>query len=70
MRFYGFAVAVGVFTLGACAGGEKNPADTTRCRRHEHLGDNNDHKRRELNDGRRHRRCSDCSPGHWHDSHR
>lgn len=29
MRFYGFAVAVGVFTLGACAGGEKNPADTT-----------------------------------------
>ena len=29
MRFYGFAVAVGVITLGACAGGEKNPADTT-----------------------------------------
>ena len=29
MRFYGFAVAVGAFTLGACAGGEKNPADTT-----------------------------------------
>ena len=29
MRFYGFAVAVGVFTLGACAGGEKKPADTT-----------------------------------------
>jgi plastocyanin len=29
MRFYGFTVAVGVFTLGACAGGEKNPADTT-----------------------------------------
>jgi plastocyanin len=29
MRFYGFAVAVGVFTVGACAGGEKNPADTT-----------------------------------------
>jgi plastocyanin len=29
MRFYGFAVAVGVFALGACAGGEKNPADTT-----------------------------------------
>jgi plastocyanin len=29
MRFYGFAVAVGVLTLGACAGGEKNPADTT-----------------------------------------
>ncbi len=29
MRFYGFAVAVGVFTLGACAGGEKNTADTT-----------------------------------------
>lgn len=29
MRFYGFAVAVGVFSLGACAGGEKNPADTT-----------------------------------------
>lgn len=30
MRFYGFAVAVGVITLGACAGGEKNPADTTQ----------------------------------------
>ena len=29
MRFYGFAVAAGVITLGACAGGEKNPADTT-----------------------------------------
>src|SRR5689334_800453 len=29
MRFYGFAIAVGVITLGACAGGEKNPADTT-----------------------------------------
>jgi plastocyanin len=29
MRFYGFAVAVGVFALSACAGGEKNPADTT-----------------------------------------
>lgn len=29
MRFYGFAVAVGAFTLSACAGGEKNPADTT-----------------------------------------
>jgi len=29
MRFYGFAVAVGVITLGACAGGEKQPADTT-----------------------------------------
>jgi plastocyanin len=29
MRFYGFTVAVGVIALGACAGGEKNPADTT-----------------------------------------
>ena len=29
MRFYGFAVAAGVITLGACAGGEKSPADTT-----------------------------------------
>ena len=29
MRFYGFAVAVGVISLGACAGGEKSPADTT-----------------------------------------
>jgi plastocyanin len=29
MRFYGFAVAVGVLTLGACAGGEKKPGDTT-----------------------------------------
>lgn len=29
MRFNGFAVAVGVITLGACAGGEKKPADTT-----------------------------------------
>ncbi|HMJ17269.1 MAG TPA: plastocyanin/azurin family copper-binding protein [Gemmatimonadaceae bacterium] len=29
MRFYGFAVAIGVITLGACAGGEKKPADTT-----------------------------------------
>ena len=29
MRFYGFAVAVGVLSLGACAGGEKKPADTT-----------------------------------------
>jgi plastocyanin len=29
MRFYGFAVAVGVIVLGACAGGEKKPADTT-----------------------------------------
>ena len=29
MRFYGFAVAVGVIALGACAGGEKKPTDTT-----------------------------------------
>jgi len=29
MRFHGFAVAVGVIALGACAGGEKKPADTT-----------------------------------------
>lgn len=29
MRFYGFAIAVGVITLGACAGGEKQPSDTT-----------------------------------------
>jgi plastocyanin len=29
MRFYGFAVAVGVVALCGCAGGEKNPADTT-----------------------------------------
>lgn len=29
MRFHGFAIAVGVLTLGACAGGEKKPADTT-----------------------------------------
>ena len=29
MRFYGFAVAVGVIALGACAGGEKQPSDTT-----------------------------------------
>lgn len=29
MRFYGFAVVVGVLSLGACAGGEKKPADTT-----------------------------------------
>src|SRR3979490_2817220 len=29
MRFHGFVVAVGVMTLGACAGGEKKPADTT-----------------------------------------
>src|SRR5437868_10608456 len=29
MRFYGFAVAVAAFTLGACAGGEKQPGDTT-----------------------------------------
>ena len=29
MRFYGFAVAVGTIALGACAGGEKKPADTT-----------------------------------------
>jgi plastocyanin len=29
MRFYGFAVAVGVTMLSACAGGEKNPSDTT-----------------------------------------
>jgi plastocyanin len=29
MRFYGFAVAVGIISLGACAGGEKKPADTT-----------------------------------------
>jgi plastocyanin len=28
MRFYGFA-AVGAIALGACAGGEKKPADTT-----------------------------------------
>jgi plastocyanin len=29
MRFYGFAVAVGTIALGACAGGEKQPSDTT-----------------------------------------
>jgi plastocyanin len=29
MRFYGFAIAVGIITLGACAGGEKKPGDTT-----------------------------------------
>jgi plastocyanin len=29
MRFYGFAVAVGAITLGACAGGENKPTDTT-----------------------------------------
>jgi plastocyanin len=29
MRFYEFAVAVGVISLNACAGGEKKPADTT-----------------------------------------
>ena len=29
MRFYGLAVAVGVVALGACAGGDKKPADTT-----------------------------------------
>jgi plastocyanin len=29
MRFYGFAVVVGTIALGACAGGEKKPADTT-----------------------------------------
>jgi plastocyanin len=29
MRFYEFAVAVGVISVSACAGGEKKPADTT-----------------------------------------
>lgn len=29
MRFYGFAVVVGAVALGACAGGEKQPSDTT-----------------------------------------
>jgi plastocyanin len=29
MRCYGFAVAVGAIALGACAGGEKQPSDTT-----------------------------------------
>jgi plastocyanin len=29
MRFNGFVVAVGVVALWGCAGGEKNPADTT-----------------------------------------
>ena len=29
MRFYGFAVAVAALSLGACAGGEKKPDDTT-----------------------------------------
>jgi len=29
MRFYGFAVAVAILSLGACAGGEKKPGDTT-----------------------------------------
>jgi plastocyanin len=29
MQFYGFAVAVGVLSLSACAGGEKKPGDTT-----------------------------------------
>jgi plastocyanin len=28
MRFLGLALAASVFVLGACAGGEKNPADT------------------------------------------
>src|SRR5438105_13845293 len=29
MRFYGVAVAVGAIVFGACAGGEKQPGDTT-----------------------------------------
>ncbi len=29
MRFYGFAVAAGMISLSACAGGEKQPSDTT-----------------------------------------
>jgi plastocyanin len=29
MRFKGFITAAGALALGACAGGEKNPADTT-----------------------------------------
>jgi plastocyanin len=29
MRFYGLTVVAGLFMLGACAGGEKKPADTT-----------------------------------------
>ncbi len=29
ISFHGFAVAIGVFTLGACAGGENKPGDTT-----------------------------------------
>ncbi|HEY0528919.1 MAG TPA: plastocyanin/azurin family copper-binding protein [Gemmatimonadaceae bacterium] len=29
MRFQGFAIAVGVMMLGACAGGENKPGDTT-----------------------------------------
>jgi len=29
MRFYGFAVAAGMISIGACAGGEKQPSDTT-----------------------------------------
>ena len=29
MQFHGFAVAVGVIVLGACAGGEAKPGDTT-----------------------------------------
>jgi plastocyanin len=29
MRFYGFTVVVAMISLGACAGGEKKPADTT-----------------------------------------
>jgi plastocyanin len=29
MRFQGFAVAVGLIVLGACAGGENKPGDTT-----------------------------------------
>lgn len=29
MRFYELAVAVGAITLGACAGGDNKPADTT-----------------------------------------
>jgi plastocyanin len=29
MRFYGFAAAIGVLSLGACAGGEQKPGDTT-----------------------------------------
>ena len=29
MRFYGLAVAAGMMVLGACAGGDKRPGDTT-----------------------------------------